>query len=400
MEQVEPVEMLESRVSEALQNLAKVAEQLRKQGYNGEANRIGQLSIELVTIFSAVSLQLKEAQKQQFSTASNAGLGFGILPVPQAAPVAAEQTVQAPPPTLDFGQQVSQRPIASENTWARVASATKDQLVERGVFRVTRAAKQTTGPYQPIRAQNRVKAAAVKDVVELTTSNTSRQDDNKNGLLEDGKAGVVVLEGPNRSIPRFLSFVATRIHEGAIYDLSVIDDHKAIAVFQYALHAQIFVDRNTESMATRGESIFGKGDWTISLGQPLEWTDTLRRMCHPYRERRRLTFVKSRLIADHASYLKWVREVEDVAGAGNVDFVWAFNTGNATAVFFSVAVARKVMQTFTNWRSNRGCYEDLTVTYSSDPCEKELQLTTQLRYHVQPPHRQFEQLGPSGAWER
>jgi hypothetical protein len=71
----------------------------------------------------------------------------------------------------------------------------------------------------------------------------------------------------------------------------------------------------------------------------------------------------------------------------------------ATAVFFSVAVARKVMQTFTNWRSNRGCYEDLNVTYSSDPCEKELLLTTQLRYHVQPPHRRFEQLGPSGAYQ-
>jgi hypothetical protein len=232
-------------------------------------------------------------------------------------------------------------------------------------------------------------------------------------VLEFGKAGVVSIEGPVRSIARFLSYVAVRIHEGPVYDLSIVDDHKAIVVFQYALHAQIFVDRNTESQATRGESIFGRGDWTVKLGLPMEWTDTLKRMGHPHRERRRLTFVRSKLFADQASYHKWIREVEDVAGVGNVDFVWAFNTGNgksdsclrdmcptntttATAVFFSVAVARKVMQTFSNWRHNRGCYEDLAVTYSTDPCEKDLQLTTQLRYFVQPAHRSFEQQCPGG----
>lgn len=61
-------------------------------------------------------------------------------------------------------------------------------------------------------------------------------------------------------------------------------------------------------------------------------------------------------------------------------------------MFFSVATARKVMQTFSHWRGSRGCYEDLVVSYSSDPCEKDLQLTTQLRYHVQPAHRRFEKL--------
>jgi hypothetical protein len=284
-------------------------------------------------VAQAPATQAPATQDPLSQVSSDAGLGLGVLPTPQN-PVAATQSVQVLP-KIEFGQQVLQRPLASENTWARVASASRDQLVERNLFRVTRAAKQTISTYQPIRTSNRFKVAtAVKDTLDVS-SNADRHDDNSNGLLEDGKAGVVVVEGPNRSITRFLSFMASRIHEGAVYDLSVVDEHKAIAIFQYALHAQVFVDRNTESMATRGESIFGKGAWTVTLGQPLDWTETLRRMCHPFRERRRLTFVKSRLFGDHASYLKWVREVEDVAGAGNVDFVWAFNTGNGmfTIVF-------------------------------------------------------------------
>lgn len=263
----------------------------------------------------------------------------------QAEPtsVAAEQGVPVVPPTNDFAQQGFQRVSGPENTWARVASAASDAVIpESRQFRVTRALKPATGSYQPIRAPNRNKVTG-KDVVELQTNSNrqDRQDDHSNGLLEEGKAGVVIVEGPLRTISRFLSFFATRIHEGAIYDLSIVNETKAIAVFEYALHAQIFVDRNTELVATRGESIFGKGNWTVTLGNPLAWTETLKRMCHPFRERRRLTFVKSRLFADHGSYLKWIREVEDVAGSENVDFVWAFNTGNGMPPFYLRCKDRK-----------------------------------------------------------
>lgn len=260
-------------------------------------------------------------------TTAHARSSLGTLHGRQNLAVA-EQTSSVLP-REDIGQQISLRVPTSENTWARVVStASTVQASERASFRANRSLKQTTAPSVPMRYSNRF-SPATKDVVEMYSIGTgSRQDDSNNSPLEDGKAGVVIVEGPLGNVPKFLSFMATRIHEGAVYDMCKVNDHKAIAVFQFALHAQIFVDRNTESVATRNESIFGKGDWSVSLGQPMHWTDTLKRMCHPHRERRRLTFVKSRLFADHASYLKWVREVEDVAGFGNVDFVWAFNTGN------------------------------------------------------------------------
>jgi hypothetical protein len=238
---------------------------------------------------------------------------------------------------------------APKNTWASVASSASasasasscTQFSSRPVaFRGSRSQRHNLVFHHNNRA-NRSRAAATHDDDQQPrashkehngngNSNDSGNANNTyiNGLLEEGKAGVVVIEGPVRSINRFLSFAASRIHEGAVYDLSEVNERKAIVIFQFALHAQIFVDRNTESVAIRGESILGSGDWTVTLGQPLEWTDTLRRMAHPCRERRRLTFVKPKLFADQGSYLKWVREVEDVAGAGNVDFVWAFNTGN------------------------------------------------------------------------
>jgi hypothetical protein len=180
------------------------------------------------------------------------------------------------------------------------------------------------------------RAIALGGVAEPSSSRAaSRQNDNNGtGILEDGKAGVVVVKGPIETMKNVFSYISARIHEGAIYDISMNKDQEIVVIFQYALHAQIFVDRNTESVATRGESVFGPGEWSVTLSKPMEWTETLRRMAHPHRERRRLTFVKSRLFADNTSFLKWVREVQDVAGSANVDFVWAFNTGNGKSPLF------------------------------------------------------------------
>lgn len=46
----------------------------------------------------------------------------------------------------------------------------------------------------------------------------------------------------------------------------------------------------------------------------------------------------------------------------------------ATAVFTSTRVARRVLEAFDKWKSGRTVYNGVSVTYSSDPCEKELVL--------------------------
>lgn len=221
-----------------------------------------------------------------------------------------------------------------EASWARIASASaRAQLTERPVSNANREGKHSAGPLVITRTASR---RAIGDVAEASSSRVASRhiDKNGDGILEDGKAGIVVVQGPIEAIKNILSYISARIHEGAVYDMSMKKDQEIVIIFQYAFHAQIFVDRNTESVATRGESVFGPGDWIVTLGKPMEWTDTLRRMAHPHRERRRLTFVKSRLFADNPSFIKWVREVQDVAGSANVDFVWAFNTGNGTLLLF------------------------------------------------------------------
>jgi 2-C-methyl-D-erythritol 4-phosphate cytidylyltransferase len=43
-------------------------------------------------------------------------------------------------------------------------------------------------------------------------------------------------------------------------------------------------------------------------------------------------------------------------------------------VFTSTLVARKVLEAFNRWKEGRNVYSGVSVTYSSDPCEKELVL--------------------------
>lgn len=225
---------------------------------------------------------------------------------------------------------------AGEASWAHIASlAGRPQVTERPVSRANREVRHNARPPAIMHAPSR-RATALGGVAEASSSRaaTRHTDNNGNGILEDGKAGIVVIKGPIETIKNILSYTSVRIIEGAIYDISINKNEEIVVIFQYALHAQIFVDRNTESVATRGESVFGPGDWAVTLGKHMEWTDTLRRMAHPHRERRRLTFVKSRLFADNTSFMKWVREVQDVAGSSNVDFVWAFNTGNGKSPLF------------------------------------------------------------------
>lgn len=46
----------------------------------------------------------------------------------------------------------------------------------------------------------------------------------------------------------------------------------------------------------------------------------------------------------------------------------------ATAVFTSTGIARKVLEMFSKWKMGRNVYNGVSVTFSSDPCEKELVL--------------------------
>lgn len=50
----------------------------------------------------------------------------------------------------------------------------------------------------------------------------------------------------------------------------------------------------------------------------------------------------------------------------------------ATAVFTSTGIARKVLEMFSKWKMGRNVYNGVSVTFSSDPCEKELVLVKEI----------------------
>ncbi|KMU89036.1 hypothetical protein CIHG_06837 [Coccidioides immitis H538.4] len=97
------------------------------------------------------------------------------------------------------------------------------------------------------------------------------------------------------------------------------------------------------------------------------------------RERRRLTFARGGLLGGNLTVKKILNDMGQLVGAEAIEFVWAFNTGNVTAVFKSVATARTVRDHFLALAIHKSNpYYDVQVTFSTDPCEKQLNLESQI----------------------
>ena len=121
------------------------------------------------------------------------------------------------------------------------------------------------------------------------------------------------------------------------------------------------------------------------------------------KERRRLTFVGAGIFARVPREV-FRQDVTNIAGKDGIEYVWLFNTGNATVVCASVRlspahllllrepyvdskddangqqvrIARAVKQAFMAKVTKGGMYAGLGVQFSADPCEKELRLVTQM----------------------
>lgn len=225
---------------------------------------------------------------------------------------------------------------------------------------------------------------------------------------EERKAGVVYLHG--NVFQNFIRFVTARIHEGPLQEIVIESTQKTKIVFLYAANAREFVKSNEQKLATTGVSRFGAG-YTVELVESTAWNDNQFMMIHPFKERRRLTFARQKLFSQNLTAARWRRDIAEIVGPHNIDFLWIFNSGNgrflslheplglffflsdqhadldpaATAVFTSTVVARKVLERFKKLKVSRGSvYQGVDVSYSSDPCEKELHLTTQAKtpYHA------------------
>lgn len=143
--------------------------------------------------------------------------------------------------------------------------------------------------------------------------------------IAEAKAGVVRIYG--RVTREAIRFVTTRIHEGPLQEIRIETNERTRVTFQYASHALAFVKSNQDMEEMLGYGRFGTG-YTVEMAEIINWNDEHRRMNQPIRERRRLSFARKRLFADNMSPEKWKSDVRAVAGLGNIDFLWVFNSGN------------------------------------------------------------------------
>ncbi|OAX78696.1 hypothetical protein ACJ72_06992 [Emergomyces africanus] len=190
-------------------------------------------------------------------------------------------------------------------------------------------------------------------------------------------AGIIIVEGKFKI--KSLNMLTARICEGALYSIEI--DHRtgfAEIIFQNATHAREFLDKDKIAIENTDHGRFGNG-FKVRHDKYKErvWDEDLARMEEgPLRERRRLTFVRPKLLVRPDALRTLEVELERIAGSDGIDFVWKFNAGNVTAVFKSVRTARLVRYHFLRKASQHGSrFAGIRVTYSADPCEKQLILT-------------------------
>ncbi|OAP56256.1 hypothetical protein AYL99_09435 [Fonsecaea erecta] len=177
-----------------------------------------------------------------------------------------------------------------------------------------------------------------------------------------------------------LSMVTERISTGAIFSMAYVEQYEAVCViFQYAGAAMVFMNEEAEAVHDYGCGLFGKGH-DVKYGEPYLENDDLARMQPPSNERRRLTFARQQLFTNGLTEERFRRDLTELVGRHNVELVWLFNTGNATAVFSSTVIARIVRDEFLRRSRRPGPYQEVQVGFSHDPCERPMNLITQIPY--------------------
>ena len=256
-------------------------------------------------------------------------------------------SARAEPPRRDLS-------VTPGNTWASIA-ATEPVVDKHGIIK-----------FRP--------SNAVKQVAKFQQHEE---------LGHDSRDRRVVWVSPwNESRP--LSDISNEMREvGAIYSIAFAPEAKSVCIiFQHAYCAAQFMHNCAEFVGRHGISPFGR-EQDVSPGLLYPTNDSLRKMDPPQNERRRLTFARSQLFSNGVTEASFRKDIEDIVGSSNIERLWLFNTGNATVVFSAVPLAKMVRETFLKYsRAKRSSYEGVMVSFSHDPCERDLHLVSQIPGHA------------------
>ncbi|KAL3474221.1 hypothetical protein BJX99DRAFT_260642 [Aspergillus californicus] len=284
------------------------------------------------------------------------------LRAPSSAPTSAPLTASghAPkivtPPASAVGQTINWAQVASSGNGLGPGMNGPTQIVPTS---------QTMTP-MPLTSGSNSNIQSSHSGLGLTSSATLEETFHE-------KSGTIRIYG--NMLSDAISHFTSLIHEGPLHEIHIESDSRARIIFQHALDARAFMESHQATLSLNGAGRFGQDYRRVELAEVANWTDDIRRMNQPTRERRRLSFAKKGLFCDfHVE--KWRHEMRSLAGGpANVEELWVFNSGNATAIFTSTVTARKVLNAIErSIREGRQTYVDVSVTFSSDPCEKDLVL--------------------------
>ncbi|GIJ82814.1 hypothetical protein Asppvi_001329 [Aspergillus pseudoviridinutans] len=354
---------IDGAMAEALGHLNRIACHFRKHEQHKPANELGKLSIMIVNAFSEGIEHIPDSDyvlddglpSRNMGAENQQSMRHDTIQKQAVAALMNEVEKESKEPARGHGNRAG--------SWAQIAGS---------MAKVQCQPKETLHYLSPMSMSS---VSGSKQSHSIDGENGTRAMDFSEAPLSpeiaEAKAGVVRVYG--RVSREAIRFITTRIHEGPLQEIRVETNERTRVTFQYASHALAFVKSNQEMEDMLGYGRFGTG-YNVEMAEIIDWNDDHRRMNQPIRERRRLSFARKRLFADNMSPEKWKSDIRAVAGLGNIDFLWVFNSGNATAVFTSTAVARRVLEAFNKWKDTRAVYSGVSVTYSSDPCEKELVL--------------------------
>ncbi|KAE8376344.1 hypothetical protein BDV26DRAFT_282712 [Aspergillus bertholletiae] len=372
---------VEAAMAEALGHLNRIACHFRKYEQHSAANEIGKLSIMIVNVFSEAVEHIPTDEFAGLAENCRNTVASDHNMIQQQAVAALMNEVEKGKDSIACQISASQKvppdaQLPTTGSWAQVAGSTSSLPVhpqEVGQF-------MTPLPLGPASLSKQSSNNDESSVTQMSGISGVALSAPMFPEIPEAKAGVLRIYG--KTSKEIIQHLTTRIHEGPLQDIRLETNGRTRVTFQHASQALAFLKSNQEMEQMLGFGRFGCG-YRVELAEIIDWNDDHRRMNQPIRERRRLSFARKRLFADNMSPEKWKQDIRTLAGPGNIDFLWVFNSGNvqipanqtaATAVFTSTTVARKVLEVFNRWKDGRNVYSGVSVTYSSDPCEKELVL--------------------------
>jgi len=212
---------------------------------------------------------------------------------------------------------------------------------------------------------------------------TERYADNQESQSEQMRV-VFLLNLPNNLT---LQDISNGVQEGPLVQIvfgfdEVEQSRYAGVVFQYAKDAELF---HQVLMKERAESRPERFRFIMEAvrGDPFPADEVIKAMADPkICASRRLTMVKKAFFfvfgERHLTNL-----CNKIVGEENVQLVWLYNGGNATVVFSNVAAAMKMKTELDRLTAGAGLpggqpavWQGLQTTYSKDPCQVPLVLTT------------------------